>query len=267
MKSKTFYHSGEIGDLLYSLQSIKHIGDGDLYIGNNLNTTFLPHETTSRPLKPLNWKTYRFLQEFVESQHYINKFVYGVPRTIDYNLNYARRVIHTHIYLNHTETYMHACGLPINPIDNHTPWIEVANKKELAPITVVRTERRHSPNFPWKLIVDKFKHDMVFIGTKDEYDSFTNENGIIPHFNSDRLIAIAEVVNGAKLHIGNSTSLTIIAEGLKKRIVFENQDTKQYHTNVKYQDFRRYERFNVAYDENDIDSTMEKIEEFLITPV
>jgi len=108
---------------------------------------------------------------------------------------------------------------------------------------------------------------MVFIGTKSEYDSFTNDNGIIPHFNSDKLIDIAEVVNGAKLHIGNSTSLTTIAEGLKKRIVFENQDTKQYHTNVKYQDFHRDDRFNVAYDETDIESTIEKIEEFLIKPL
>jgi hypothetical protein len=267
MKSKTFYHSGEIGDLLYSLQSIKHIGNGELYIGNNLNLTCQPHETISRPLKPLTWKNYRFLQEFVESQPYINKFIYGIPRTIDYNLNYARRIIHTHIYLNHPETYMQACGLPINPIDNHTPWISVTNKKQLAPITVVRTERRQSPNFPWKLIVEKYKNDMVFIGTKSEYDSFSSENGVISHFNSDRLMDIAEVVNGAKLHIGSSTSLTTIAEGLKKRIIFENQDTKQYHTNVKYQDFHRDERFNVAYDETDIDSTMEKIEEFLAKSV
>ena len=267
METKTFYHSGEMGDTLYSLQAIKNIGNGDLYIGNNLNMTFQPHETPSYPLKPFTWKTYRFLQEFIESQPYINKFLYGTPRKIDYNLNYFRKVIFTHIHLNHTETYMHVCGLPINPIDNHTPWISVANKKQLAPITVVRTERRHSPNFPWKLIVDKFRNNMVFIGTKSEYDSFTNDNGIIPHFNSDKLIDIAEVVNGAKLHIGNSTSLTTIAEGLKKRIVFENQDTKQYHTNVKYQDFHRDDRFNVAYDETDIESTIEKIEEFLIKPL
>lgn len=262
----TFYHSGEIGDLLYGLKVIQFLGKGDLYSHVALNINFNPHtEACAFPNKMFDERMYNFVKRLVLRQPYINKFEYGIPDKIDYNLNDFRKFIFYTFDTSFDELYYRVCNLVADPNDGYDPWLE-CDAKTLAPISVIRTNgaNRTIPNYPWKLIVQKYKDQMVFLGTKPEYEQFTEKAGgkKIQWFDSSDMLSICEVINGAKLHMGNSTSITVCAEGLKKNLIFEEAaPRKGYHWH-QYHEFGRTNRLNVYSDELNVDLIMEKIELF-----
>ena len=111
----------------------------------------------------------------------------------------------------------------------------------------------------------RVKNDILFLGTKSEYLDFVEYTGKLVAWNDyTNLLSICEVINGAKLHIGNSTSISVCAEGLKKPMIFEeSHDIKhvRYHTHRFY----RNNRLNVGPEDNDTDVIMEKINTFIDT--
>lgn len=262
-----FYHSGEIGDLIYGLKVIKSINMGDLYSHVDLNIDYNPNiERCVFPNKPFDVKMYEFVKRLLLRQPYINKFEYGVPDRIDYNLNYFRKTIFNRSRISFADIYYEACNVEIDLNDGYIPWLE-CDTNSLAPITVIRTNgvNRTIPNYPWKIIVQKYKNEMVFLGTKTEYEEFIVQSGgeSIQWFDSSDMLSICEVINGAKLHMGNSTSISACAEGLKKNMIFE-ESAKRHDFPEEYWDFRRTNRFNVYADELDTNSIMEKIELFML---
>lgn len=262
----TFYHSGEIGDLLYGLKVIQSVGKGDLYAHVELNIDFNPNiEMCVFPNKPFDNRMYEFVKRLVLRQPYINKFEYGVPDHIDYNLNYFRKLVFYTFDTSFDELYYRVCDFEVDIDDGYDPWLE-CDARSLAPISVIRTNgaNRTIPNYPWKLIVQKYKNDMVFLGTKSEYDAFTVQAGgkKIQWFDSSDMLSICEVINGAKMHMGNSTSITVCAEGLKKNLIFEEAAPLRGYNWHKYHDFGRTNRLNVYSDELNVDAIMEKIELF-----
>jgi hypothetical protein len=261
-----FYHSGEIGDLLYGLKVIQHIGKGDLYTNADLLIDFNPDtELCVFPNKWFDQRTYNFVKRLVYRQPYINKFEFDLPPHIDYNLNYFRKMVFDTFDVNFYELYYRICNVTPDEPDGYKPWIE-CDAKSIAPITVIRTTGagRTIPNYPWKTIVDKYKNQMVFLGTKHEYDVFTRDVGgkKIKWYESSDMLSICEVINGAQLHIGNSTSITVCAEALKKNLIFEESSVRKNNKYVQYHEFGRTNRFNVYADEVNVDAIMEKIELF-----
>ena len=103
------------------------------------------------------------------------------------------------------------------------------------------------------------------MGTSSEYQSFVEYTGkLVAWKDYTNLLDICEVINGAKVHLGNSTSITVCAEGLKKNVIYENEHIVG---EVRYltHEFHRKNRINVDPDIQNIDLVMEKIEEFLST--
>jgi len=267
MSVPTFYHSGEIGDILYALKVIQSIGKGDLYCSPSLEVSFDPNtERIGFPNKQFTPQMFNFVKELVELQPYINKFEYAVPEKIDYNLNNFRKLIFYTFDVSFEEIYYRVCNVPSNPNDGYDPWL-TCKARTIAPITVIRTNgaNRTIPDYPWKTITNKYADQMVFVGTKPEYEQFTEKSGgkLIQWFDSTNLLSICEVINGAKLHMGNSTSLTVCAEGLKKNIIFEEADKRKDNNLALYHEFGRTNRFNVFADELDVFTIMEKIEQFV----
>lgn len=262
----TFYHSGEIGDLLYGLKVIQSVGKSDLYSHIDLHIDFNPDvEMRVFPNKPFDQRTYNFVKRLLLRQPYINKFEYGVPDHIDYNLNYFRKTVFYSPRVSYADIYYEICDVNIDVNDGYKPWIE-CDAKSLAPISVIRTNgaNRTIPNYPWKTVVQKYKNEMVFLGTKSEYEAFTVQSGgkKIQWFDSTDMLSICEVINGAKLHMGNSTSISACAEALKKNMIFE-EAANRHDFPEEYWDFRRTNRLNVYANELDVDLIMEKIELFM----
>lgn len=257
----TFYHSGELGDLIYGLKAPSRLPKSDFFIGTDLRT-----DTTSslfaNPNKTVSLREYTFIRSLLERQPYLNEIVYGNPEHIDYNLNDFRREIFKSPHLNFSDLYIKVCNFPLNTSDAYTPWLYSDIKKEY-PITVIRVPRRTHDRFPWKQIVQKYNKEIIFLGTRSEYELFVEHtNKIVAWKDYTTLLSICEVINGAKLHIGNSTSMTVCAEAFKKPIIYENEHVS---TDGRYStcNFHRNTRLNVDPDISSIDTVMEKIETFL----
>lgn len=259
----TFYHSGEIGDLLYGLKAISRVPIANLFLNNDLRVEFDPNtELLANPNKPLTYREYIFIRELLEKQPYLNEIIFGNPVYIDYNLNNFRKEIFTHPHLNFSDLSVNVCKFVVDSNDAYTPWLYCNIKKEY-PITVIRVPKRTHAAFPWKQIVQKYHNDIIFLGTQSEYHSFVEYTGkLVAWKEYTNLLSICEVINGAKLHIGNSTSISVCAEALKKPIIFENEQTSN---DIRYpiHQFHRKNRFNIDADTTNVDIIMEKIDRFL----
>jgi hypothetical protein len=259
----TFYHSGEIGDLLYGLKAISRVPLANLFLGNDLRVTFDPYtELLAHPNRQLSYRDYLFIRPLLERQPYLHQVVFGSPECIDYNLNNFRKEIFVNQDLNFSDLPVKVCGFTVDKQDAYTPWLYSNIKKEY-PITAIRVPRRNHLMFPWKQVVQKYHKDVLFLGTSSEYQSFVEYTGkLVAWKNYTNLLDICDVINGAKVHLGNSTSITVCAEGLKKPVIYENEHIVG---EVRYptHEFHRKNRINVDPDIQNIDSVMEKIEEFL----
>lgn len=259
----TFYHSGEIGDIIYSLKALSRLPRTNLYLDVDLHLrSRWPDLFLAHPNKHINYREYLFIRKLLERQPYINDIAFGTPPHIDFNLNFFRHSIFHKTNLNFGDLFLDICNLNIDKGDAHMPWLFCDIKPEY-PITAIRVPRRTNDNFPWKKIVDKYKNDIIFLGTKTEYIQFTEYVGkMVAWKDYTDMNSICEVINGAKLHIGNCTSISVCAEALKKPMVFENECD---NTNTRYSThlFYRNNRFNFDSDMTDDEVVMEKINTFL----
>ena len=258
-----FYHSGEIGDIIYGLKALSKVPSANFYMGEHLMVPFDPNiEMIGWPNKNFTAQHFSFLFDFLERQPYIHHAIHGVPESIAYNLNLFRKEIFKIKYLNFADLHLHCCGFDIDKTDGHVPWL-FSDVKKIKPISVIRVNRRINEKFPWKLITEKYHDDMIFLGTKSEHEEFTELTGhIVEWTDYTNLLSIAEVINGAQLHIGNSTSISVCAEGLKKPMIFESEALPNniWH---ELQVFNREDRITVNPDHTCDDMIMEKIDGFL----
>jgi ADP-heptose:LPS heptosyltransferase len=109
-------------------------------------------------------------------------------------------------------------------IDNSVPvdvdkikWIHLDSKVqfESKPIVINRTSRYHRVGFPWKQLVDDYGNHMLFVGTKSEFDEFVFEFGYVKYYPTKRILQLAQVLNGAKLFIGNQSFPYSLVEAMK----------------------------------------------------
>ena len=257
----TFYHSGEIGDIIYALKALSRKPRANLYLNVDLRLQW-PGLLVANPNKKLNKREYLFIRNLLERQPYINDIVFGTPTHIDHNLNFFRHTIFNKTELNFGDLFLDVCGYTTNKEDAYTPWVFCDIKREY-PITVIRVPRRTNKNFPWRKITEKYKNDMIFLGTKAEYLEFVEVSGkAIAWKDYTNMLSICEVMNGAKLHIGNCTSITVCAEALKKPMIFENDTDHTFIRHATHQ-FYSKNRFNVDTDMCNDDTIMEKINTFL----
>lgn len=220
-----YHHSGDLGDIIYSLPFMKCNGKGML---------ILTSDYQEMPVRsPMTWETCMQLNELLVGQSYITDVQSAIkkPEDIDVDLNNFRK---TFIdwglgkFTKEEEDTVRKIPLTqlyrIN-IDNHIPsdfdndpWIKLDLKVQFdsKPIVVNRTVRYHRHNFPWQQLVNDYGHKMVFVGTKSEFNSFVEEFGYIKYHATQRIVHLAQVLNGAKLFIGNQSFPYSLVEAMKK---------------------------------------------------
>ncbi len=80
-----FYHSGDLGDIIYSLPTIKELGGGTLHLGNKFLDKQLPEKKITKAVV-------ENLRPILIQQEYIRDVVFTdhTNINIDYNLNKFR---------------------------------------------------------------------------------------------------------------------------------------------------------------------------------
>ena len=227
-KHKTrFYHSGDFGDIIYSLPTIRALGGGVLVLGPEIKIG-LNVQTRLR----FNRKSFDALAPLLLLQPYIHEleFAERMPPDIDIDLNLFRRYLleepelrrKGQRQLNLAEAHLLTFRQSLDACN--TAWLVVDHAEPIAerPVLVHRSARWRNSDFPWRLVLNEHGCKAAFVGMKSEYTDFTEEHDVaIPHLVTADFLELARYIAGSSLYIGNQSAPYAIAEGLKKNTLLE----------------------------------------------
>ena len=220
---KKFKHSGALGDLIYSLPIVQHLGGGEFYLHLNQMDWIGQHYYGALP-NPfhqgrMTTKDYDYMQSFMLAQPYISAFDTMSPeREITHNLDRFRPS-----FVGHPTNYIDLYAQTFNitePLSNR-PWLTVPSI-ELLPrgrtIVINRTERwiPTTPGPVWaELRRSGAEEQAVFVGLRHEYQKFqADTHWSLPWIETPTMLDLAQVIAGAAQFIGNQSSALAMAIGL-----------------------------------------------------
>lgn len=200
--------SGDHGDIIYSLCTIKELGVERLYL--NFKSEY---KLRGIGQTKFNENGALLLKPLIESQPYIKYVAMYDGESVDYNLDLFR--------FSGDLTYQNLCysmlttfGCNTEALNNQ--WLFVEPKKIDKPVLINKTERYLNDEVNWNQFIETYGDFMAFVGLKSEYESFIKEfNCDIPHIATNDFLDLAQVIAGSSLFIGNQSSPYAIAEGLK----------------------------------------------------
>ena len=225
METITFKHSGNAGDIIYALPSIKMICEKQnkqavLYIRLNAPSGFTEAQ---HPLGGvmMNATMYELLKPLLVSQSYIKDVLYfeseSIP-TIDYDLD-RFRVDNLNLSSGNIAQWINNSYPELRP-NLFVPSIRVAdNIKSENYIIVNRSSRYQNLFFDYSQL-SKYT-DVYFVGVEEEFKALRLHNPNIIHLQVSNFCKMAEYINKCQLFIGNQSMAFAIAEQLKVPRILE----------------------------------------------
>jgi len=225
--NNTFKHSGTIGDLIYSLPIVKHVGGGDFYL-HLAQIDWITKHYYGSPPNPfhsgrMNLKDFDFMRDFMEAQSYIKNFAVLSEQTpITHNLDKFRPLFVGHPG-NYVDIYAQAFGIDDEETKTSlrtTPWVTTPGTRtvEGRDVMIKRSQRWLPPQLSpgWKYWKDnKFDQRSFFVGLDEEYQAFKQQIGWdIPHQKTNNLLEVAEYIKGSSAFIGNQSMALSVAIGI-----------------------------------------------------
>lgn len=215
-------HSGNAGDLIYSLPAMRKASElkGEkvhLYLHINVAAKY---GNLSHPMGnvQMNRKMAEMLIPLLMSTDFIGKCeITEEPQEVDYNFDLFRKF---HNYTGHiSQWYFHiypelTCDLsqPIN--------FDLAPSPEAFDIVLNRTARYHNPTFDYTAL-RQYQDRITFVGLPEEYRVISAKLPNIKHYPIDDFYQLAQVISGCNLFIGNQSMAFAIAEQMKHPRVVE----------------------------------------------
>lgn len=198
MTGKVFSHGGDMGDVIYSLPTVRALGGGTLYLCP-IPITRMPftEENTEGLLSLLRAQPYIEHAEFCEN-----------PEHVNYNLDLFRQ----QPYGNLADCHLQPWGLPLDEKDSR--WLTAPNPTKTTRI-VVNFTARYRTDFPWETVVKNYGSGITFIGSAPEHVAFCALFGEVAYRATPTLLDVANVIEGCDLFIGSQSMPAAIAEGLK----------------------------------------------------
>ena len=220
-----FTHSGDAGDLIYSLPALRALGGGVLFI-SPFNKYPYPNNSKWATLRGGGPDFVDFLRPLLEAQPYIwrAQYTHGYPESCDYDLNKFRLDWREPIpKQGKSILQMHMDAFNLSMPSGS--WLTVPNPIKIPgkPIVVNRTQRYQNDAFPWDRFVNKWHDQIVFVGTQEEaelFGGFAPSKRIAYHRTKDAL-ELAQVIAGAARFVGNQSLALAIAHGLGKPVCVE----------------------------------------------
>jgi hypothetical protein len=228
---KTFRHGGKIGDVIFSLPTIRELGGGILYLPertpdacNNLYSS-LKDLLLHQP----------YIKDVREYPSGLNYMELAPDIHVDYDLDRARLqplkgVIHI------VKRYMDAFG--INYPNWKEPWLKLPDV--VPPIEgeymLVNYTGRHIFNdcmkikssVNWTEVIKSIKKPAYFVGLESEYHNFVQHSTDLPYLKTDNILQLSLLIKGAHSVYCNQSSTLAIAQGLSKEYYL---DVKPMKTN------------------------------------
>ena len=228
-------HSGNIGDIIFSLCtikqiSIKHNDKIDIYL-----------DLSGAVGGYLDLDRVNSLIPLLKRQEYINDvFFFNDTIKIDYNLDNFRYLARFDGSITLSQAHLKANGF--NNIDENEKHLFINEQSDaLYDVVCSRTSRYNNPNINYNSILNDYKNMKIcFIGYKCEYDNFISKIDAsykIDYVFTKDLYEAAKIINSSKFFIGNQNPCFSIAQTMRKNIILEVSivcDTCNYITpNIK----------------------------------
>ena len=209
MRPIRLLHSGNVGDIVYSLPLAKSFGKVEYY----LNISHLMNEKLAKSILPL-----------LEKQPYIEKVKLYNAKTdkYDWNLDIFRQ-IHAMDIVQLTLAHLIKFNCYYNLAE---PYIHNIEPNYVADIIINRTMRYWGDldylNY-WE-ILEKYGDRAIFIGYEKEYELFRSKfdrKKKLEYYKTEDFLEVAQIIKGSKVFIGNQSCCFAIAEAMKTPRILE----------------------------------------------
>lgn len=211
----SFAHSGNIGDIILSLPTVRALGGGTFWLVPGFKVQY--YET--HPLVDVRMSEgfATKLAPLLAAQDYIEEVKIGSPPGVDYNLDKFRCLPVNLSQGNSCRWYMQV--FPVCA-DLSKPWLSVTPDKTFTGCIVVNRTSRYRNDELYYHFLDN-KKNVVFVGLEAEYRDFIRSCPSALHYEAPNFLSLARAVAGCKLFIGNQSFAYTLAEGLKVPRVLE----------------------------------------------
>jgi hypothetical protein len=216
---RSFKHSGDLGDVIYSLPAMRALGGGVLYLDPQGGLSSPLVKWDGRNCTKLNAGVIDSISPLLKLQPYIADVRHWRGEPVDYDLDQFR--LHL-IFQNLSDSHLAAFNLPLTERDK--PWLQIDSAITIAdrPFVIARTLRYHGNDTFWEANLPGIKDQSVFVGFPKEYEIFVETFGHpVPHVPTPDILTLTRVLAGCNEFIGNESLCRALAEGLKKNIVIE----------------------------------------------
>lgn len=208
-KEAVFKHSGDIGDLIYSLPIIRYLGGGTVL----LNAKGLGAKKVDGTMSGFNHEIIKMILPLIEIQPYIHRAGVWENEWLTVDIDIFRKIRISSSNL--CEKILKSFACPFSETNN--PWLH-CDKKFVAHTVFARSARYHNPQMDYKNLINK---DSVFVGLPSEHKAFCRSYGHIAYYPVKNFLEMAEVINGSELFVGNQSCPMAMAIGLGKSFMQE----------------------------------------------
>lgn len=221
----TIKHSGNIGDIIYSLPAMAkasqiHNQKVTVQLQTNVRAQYADHPNYNHPsgsvqltntgaemLKPL-LMALSFV-DGVEIADQFKKSNYNFDRMREIGLRYLGSISRWYFYAYPQLT----CDLSI-PLRFNLKPIKTTR------IVMNRSARYHNPTFDHRVLLP-YQHMITFVGLEDEYEVMKRKLPSMQYYPVEDFAEMASVIQGAELFIGNQSMAYSIAEITGKHRILE----------------------------------------------
>jgi hypothetical protein len=209
-------HSGNAGDIIYSLPVVKKLSEMTfkpvnflLKLGEHLHLS--PGDTHPLNNVMLNQAMADNLMPLLNSQEYINETQIYSEQKVHLNLSLFRESGLELDKGNIARWNFYTTGINGNLSE---PWLKATPNTEFSDsIVLARSTRYNNPLIDYSFLSEH--KNVVFVGVKQEYERMKKVVKNLYWHRVNNFLELAEVINGSKLFIGNQSFPFSVAEGLK----------------------------------------------------
>ncbi len=210
----TFKHSGNSGDIIYSLPTVYELsknGKAKLFLHLDREGTYSAYHPLGNVM--LNQKMLEMLRPLLEYQPQIECVeAYHENDAVDYDLDLFRSYPFLLDRGSIVRWYFWVYAIT-RPLDG--PWlIAPKNRTEVKDAIVIARSHRYRCQYIDYSFIRKYPK-VFFLGVDEEYEDMKESIPNIEHIKVKDFLEMAAVINSCRLFIGNQSFPYSIAEGLK----------------------------------------------------
>jgi hypothetical protein len=216
--SSSFKHSGDLGDIIFSIPVIQALKGGVLFLDPDGGRDSPHVQWADKNRTKLNCDSIMQIMPFLKLQHGIFDVKIWSSQSIDYDLDQFRlHIKHNNICLSHLRAFK------LSPKFAQHPWLNFPSIRTLKkPYLIARSVRYHGNYSFWEEILPKIAADSLFIGFKKDHEIFEYTFGHpVEYYETPTIMDLAETIHSCKKIYCNQGLPHAIAEGLHKELVCE----------------------------------------------